>query len=183
MIQNIIINRNTGRNQLSNTTSYQCFCFFGVFQLIAYGNTLSGSHKLRQISIQSMMRKPGHSNRSCRTISAARQRYSQYLSRNNSIIRKCFIKVSNTKKKDCIRMLPLNLIVLFHHWCLFFFLTHLLYILCFRYMRQKYKKSSDYRNSFSYNRSHLLIIEKYICQLLQSFGSTFHNMMHIPSAY
>ena len=62
IVQNIIIDRNTGSNQFGNTTLHQLLRHFGVFQLVTDSDTLSGTNQFRKISVESMMRESRHLN-------------------------------------------------------------------------------------------------------------------------
>ena len=62
IIQDIIIDRNTGSHQFGNATFHQLFRHFRIFQLVTDSDTLSGTNQFRKISVESMMRESRHLN-------------------------------------------------------------------------------------------------------------------------
>ena len=60
IVQNIIIDRNTGSNQFGNATLHQLLRHFRAFQLVTDGDTFSGTNQFRKICIKGMMRKTCH---------------------------------------------------------------------------------------------------------------------------
>ena len=60
IIQNVIIDRYTGGNQLGNTSFHQFLRQFRVFQLVTDSYTLSGTNQFRKICIKRMMGKSCH---------------------------------------------------------------------------------------------------------------------------
>ena len=62
IIQNVIIDRYTGGNQLGNTSFHQFLRQFRVFQLVTDSYTLSGTNQFRKICIERMMGKSCHLN-------------------------------------------------------------------------------------------------------------------------
>ena len=51
---------NTGRHQFGDASLDQFLRQLGVFQLIADGHTLAGTHQLRQVGVERMVRESGH---------------------------------------------------------------------------------------------------------------------------
>ena len=60
VVEHIILHGDTRGHQFGNTTLDEFLGEFRILQLVADGNTLTGSDQFRQISIEGMMGKPRH---------------------------------------------------------------------------------------------------------------------------
>ena len=61
---------------------------FGVFELLADSDTLSGADKFRQIGVESMVRKTGKLDILRRTVGAAGEGYAQYFGCGDGVVGK-----------------------------------------------------------------------------------------------
>ena len=60
MIQDIVVDGNTGRDQLCDAPFHQLLRQLRVFQLVADSHTLTGTYQLRQIAVQGVVRETCH---------------------------------------------------------------------------------------------------------------------------
>src|SRR5574344_225202 len=118
IVEHIIAHRHTRRNQFGDTPFDERLGEFGVFQLVADGDTFAGPYQFRQISIKSMVRESRHFGRTFITsVIAPCERNTQYLCRRNSIFAVCFIEIAATKQQQRVRMFRLQREKLLHHRC------------------------------------------------------------------
>ena len=130
MIQDIVVDRDTRRNQLRHSAFHQLLSHLRVFQLVADSNTFTGTDQLGKISIEGMMRKSGHFNKLARPVGFFCLYDSQYLGTNHGVFAIHFVKVSYTEQKYSIRMFRLYIEILLHQWG-FNDLCHGIYLLSF----------------------------------------------------
>ena len=97
-VKHIVIIRQSGCNQLGNTSLNDSFCNFRVFKLIANSYTFTSSHQFWQVCIQCVMRKAGQLNFGCGSVGPFCKNDIQDLAGFYRITSKCFIKIANTKK-------------------------------------------------------------------------------------
>ena len=114
MIKNIIVDGNTRRNQFRHPAFHQFLGQLRIFQLVADGNTFTGSHQFRQIRIEGMMRETGHFDKLSRPVGFLRLNDPENFSTNHSILTIHFVKVSYTEQKDSIRVFRFNIEILLH---------------------------------------------------------------------
>ena len=112
----IVVYGHTGGNQFGNTSLNKFLGSFRVFQLVANGNSSSGTNQFRQISVERMVRKSSHLHRFTLSVSPFSKCDTQYFRSCYGIFRICFIKVSTPKQHYSIGMFRLQLKILFHHW-------------------------------------------------------------------
>ena len=97
MVQNIVIDRNSRRNQLRNPSFHQFLGHLRVFQLIADCNTFTGTDQFRQIGIERMMRETRHFDKLSRSVGFFSLYDSQYFGTDHGIFAIHFVKVSYTE--------------------------------------------------------------------------------------
>ena len=112
---------NTGRYQFCDATFYNALHRFWILQLIADGDTKPCSYQFRQIRINGMVGKTSQLNMTF-SVGSFGKHNTENLRCLNSIGSKSFIKISDTKQQQSIRILLLNCIVLRHQRS--FFLCH-----------------------------------------------------------
>ena len=112
--QHIIVHGHTGCHEFGDAALHQFLGELRILELLAYGHPLSGTHKLRQIAVESVMRKSGQFNILGRTIGSAREGYAQYFRCFDSIVGEGFIEIADTEKQNCVGMFGFHLDVLLH---------------------------------------------------------------------
>lgn len=125
VIEYIVIDRNARRDKFGDASFHQLLCELGVLELLTNGHTLPGSHKLREIGVEGMMRKSGQFNRLCRTVGTPCKCDAENFRSRYGVVAKCFIKISHTKQQHSIGMLLFHLEILFHERSLYNLLCHL----------------------------------------------------------
>ena len=115
LLKELIVECDSWSYKFSDTTLYNTFCQFRVFQLVADCNFISGTHKSRQICLKRMMRETGHRNCSWSGARTLSKHDAQHLAGSQGILAVCLIKVTAPEQKYSFRMLSLHSEVLFHH--------------------------------------------------------------------
>ena len=124
VVEDVVVNRHSRRNQLGYTAFHEFLGQFGVFELFANSHSLSGAHKFGQVGVEGVVREPGKLHVLCRSVGTARQGYSQYLGSGNGIVRKCLIKVAHAEQQYRIGMFLFHLEVLLHQRCFYNLFSH-----------------------------------------------------------
>ncbi len=124
MIEHIVAKGHAGGDELGDAALYKFFCEFGVFELLADGDTLSGADKFRQIGVESMVRKTGKLDILRRTVGAAGEGYAQYFGCGDGVVGKSFVEVADTEQQYCVGMLCFHLDILLHQRCFNNFFGH-----------------------------------------------------------
>ena len=126
IIEYVIVYGNTRGDKLGYTTLHKFFCHLGVLELVAYGNTLSGTYELWKVCIERVEGKTchfGYLRRRVLTIGTLGEGNAQNFRCNQCIGTICFVKIATTEKQNGIGVLCLKLHKLAHHWgygCIFF---------------------------------------------------------------
>ena len=129
VVQHIIAHGDTRRNQFGNAslhhlihlaqpflTLYLLTLLLRVFQLVAHSHTLTCPNQLRQICVESMMRKACHLSTTCRpTIVTSCQRDAKHPGSLYSILAISFVEVATSKEQQGFGMLGFHLEELSHH--------------------------------------------------------------------
>ena len=113
--KHIVVDSHPRSNQFRDATLHQLLGELRVFQLVANGHTLSGTHQFRQIGVERMKREACHFHMLGLSVGTLGKGNPQYLGSYNRIFRIGFVKVSTPEKHHCIRMFRLQLKILFHH--------------------------------------------------------------------
>ena len=118
-IEHIVVGRYARCNKFGDAAFDQLFGEFRVFELVANGHAQPGTHKFRQIGVERMMRKSGHSR--CVGIFAGTfgQCDAQNFGSNLGILVVCFVKIAATKQYYRVRILIFDVEKLLHHRCQF----------------------------------------------------------------
>ena len=97
MVEDIVIDRDTRSHQFSDAAFHQFFRKLRIFQLVADGYALAGTHQFRQITVQCMVRETGHLDRLPRSVRFFRLYDTQYFSSGHSVFTIHFVKVADTE--------------------------------------------------------------------------------------
>lgn len=124
VVEDVIVDRHTRSDQLSDTALDEFFGQFGVFKLFAYGHTLSRPDKFRQVGVEGMVGKPGQFDMLRHPIGPSRQRDAEYFRSRDGIFGKCLIEIADPEKQHCIGMFLFHLDVLLHQRSLNYLLGH-----------------------------------------------------------
>ena len=111
IFQKLFIQRSTGSNNLDNLTLHNTFCFLGVLHLLANGNAITLFNQLGNVTIYGMVRHTAHRH----SLLAFGQGNIQFTGRSDCILKKHFVKISQTEEQQIIGMLFLNSQILLHH--------------------------------------------------------------------
>ena len=114
VVEDIIVDRNAGRDQLGDTSFDQFLGEFRVFELFADGNPFSRANQFGKVSIECVMRESGQFDVLGRSVGPPCEGDTQYLRCGNGIVGKCFIEVPYPEKQYGIGMNGFHLDVLFH---------------------------------------------------------------------
>jgi hypothetical protein len=126
VVEHIIVDGNARRYQFGNAPLDEFFGCFGVFQLIANGNSFACSHQFGQIGIECVMGKSRKLHKLCCAVGTSCERYAQNFGSYDGVIRKSFVKIAYTKQQYGIGMLFFDLDVLLHQRCFYDFFAHCL---------------------------------------------------------
>ena len=114
-VEDVAPKHHTGRDKLGDAALDQLLGELRILQLITDGHTLAGTHQLRQVGVQGMMRKSRHLGVAAGTIAAARQRDAQDLAGHHGILHIGLIEVAATEQQHRVRMFGLHVEELPHH--------------------------------------------------------------------
>lgn len=113
-MEDIVVNGNPGSYQFGNAALYNGFGCFGVFQLVANGYALPGTHQFRQISIQRMMGKACQLDMRGSAVGPACKYDAQNTGSFNGIFAKGLIKIAYAKQQQSTGVLYFDSIILLH---------------------------------------------------------------------
>ena len=60
IVEHVVAHSHSGRDKFRNATLHERLCEFRVFQLVAYSHTFASPYELRQIGVESVVRKSSH---------------------------------------------------------------------------------------------------------------------------
>ena len=60
IVEHVVAHSHSGRDKFRNATLHERLCEFRVFQLVAYSHTFASPDELRQIGVESVVRKSSH---------------------------------------------------------------------------------------------------------------------------
>jgi hypothetical protein len=114
MLQDVIVDRDTGSDHFRYPALDYGFGGFRIFKLFTDCHPLSGPYQSWQISIQSMVGKSCQFNEGGRAIGPPGESNAQYAGGFYRILAECFIEIPNPEKQNSIRIFALDRIILLH---------------------------------------------------------------------
>src|SRR5665647_442778 len=126
IIQHIVGERNTWRDQLGYPPFDNLLCQFRVFELLADSHPLARPDEFRKVGVKSMERKSCQFYKACRSVSPARENDPKNLRGANGVFTESFIEITNPEEQYSIRMFRLDSHILLHQrcFCIFRYLRH-----------------------------------------------------------
>ena len=58
LFEHLVVDGDTGRNQLNDTAFHEGLGEFGIFELLADGHAVAGAHESRQVRVEGVVGKP-----------------------------------------------------------------------------------------------------------------------------
>ena len=113
-VEDVATHHHTGGHQLGDAALHELFGELGVFELVAYGHTLAGTHQLGQVGVEGMMGKTSHLGGRRSAVGAARERDAQYFRRRDGILQIGLVEVAHAVQQQRVGVLALHLQELLH---------------------------------------------------------------------
>ena len=124
IVEHIAVDGHARSHQFGNSALHELLRQLGVLQLLADGHTLSGTHQLRKVGVQGVVRESRHLDCLCGTVGAFGKGYAENLRGNDCIRGICLIKVAHTVEQNGVGMLLLHLEILLHQRGLYYLFRH-----------------------------------------------------------
>ena len=121
VLENLVVVGYTRRHQLGDAAFYNFLGKLWVFQLVADGHTLAGTHQLGQVGVEGVVRKTCQLHISSRSIGAPCKHDAQNVGSFDSIAAERFVEIAHSEQQQGIRIFRLDGIVLLHQRGFYYF--------------------------------------------------------------